>query len=160
LDGSSAGWRWGQPRRNTGSRWISRLSSLFSPQPERPRTATYEIRFGRDRFTTRVADRHLVTERFIFSGGGAADDMSCLTREFISRHRPTTAPNGESDPGMTIRRRSEKNCGAVASVTHGVVPDHSHAPAVIGSSSWPARQTNSSQLLNPDPPDEQSVWNW
>jgi DNA-binding HxlR family transcriptional regulator len=37
-----------------------RLRSLFSPQPERPWTATYEIRLGRYRFTTRVADGHLV----------------------------------------------------------------------------------------------------
>jgi DNA-binding HxlR family transcriptional regulator len=40
-----------------------RLRSLFSPQPERPWTATYEIRLGRYRFTTRVADGHLVEMR-------------------------------------------------------------------------------------------------
>jgi DNA-binding HxlR family transcriptional regulator len=37
-----------------------RLRSLFSPQPERPWTATYEMRLGRYRFTTRVADGQLV----------------------------------------------------------------------------------------------------
>lgn len=37
-----------------------RLRTLFSPQPERPWTATYEIRLGRHRFTTRVADGLLV----------------------------------------------------------------------------------------------------
>jgi DNA-binding HxlR family transcriptional regulator len=37
-----------------------RLRSLFSPQPERPWTATYEVRLGRYRFTTRVTDGHLV----------------------------------------------------------------------------------------------------
>jgi DNA-binding HxlR family transcriptional regulator len=37
-----------------------RLRSLFSPQPERPWTATYEMRLGRYRFTTWVADGHLV----------------------------------------------------------------------------------------------------
>jgi hypothetical protein len=29
----------------------------------------------------------------------AADDMSCPTSAFISRHRTTTAPTGESDQG-------------------------------------------------------------
>lgn len=37
-----------------------RLRSFFSPQPERPWTATYEMRLGRYRFTIRVADGHLV----------------------------------------------------------------------------------------------------
>jgi DNA-binding HxlR family transcriptional regulator len=37
-----------------------RLRSLFSPQPERPWTATYEMRLGRHRFTVQVADGHLV----------------------------------------------------------------------------------------------------
>lgn len=37
-----------------------RLRSLFTPQPQRPWTATYEVRLGRHRFTTRVADGHLV----------------------------------------------------------------------------------------------------
>jgi DNA-binding HxlR family transcriptional regulator len=37
-----------------------RLRSLFRPQPQRPWTATYEMRLGRYRFTTRVADGHLV----------------------------------------------------------------------------------------------------
>lgn len=37
-----------------------KLRSLFTPQPERPWTATYEVRLGRDRFTARVADGHLV----------------------------------------------------------------------------------------------------
>lgn len=37
-----------------------RLRSLFRPQPQRPWTATYEIRLGRYRFTTRVADGHLI----------------------------------------------------------------------------------------------------
>lgn len=37
-----------------------RLRSLFRPQPERPWTATYEMRLGRDRFATRVVDGHLV----------------------------------------------------------------------------------------------------
>jgi DNA-binding HxlR family transcriptional regulator len=36
-----------------------RLRSLFRPQPERPWTATYEMRLGRYRFTTRVTDGHL-----------------------------------------------------------------------------------------------------
>ena len=37
-----------------------RLRSFFRPQPERPWTATYEMRLGRHRFTTRVADGQLV----------------------------------------------------------------------------------------------------
>jgi DNA-binding HxlR family transcriptional regulator len=37
-----------------------RLRSLFRPQPERPWTAAYEIRLGRYRFATRVADGQLV----------------------------------------------------------------------------------------------------
>jgi DNA-binding HxlR family transcriptional regulator len=37
-----------------------KLRSFFSPQPERPWTATYEMRLGRYRFTARVADGHLV----------------------------------------------------------------------------------------------------
>jgi DNA-binding HxlR family transcriptional regulator len=37
-----------------------RLRSLFVSQPERPWTATYEMRLGRYRFTTRVADGELV----------------------------------------------------------------------------------------------------
>ncbi|WP_225994081.1 winged helix-turn-helix transcriptional regulator [Actinomadura rudentiformis] len=37
-----------------------RLRSLFTPQPERPWTATYEVRLGRYRFTTRVAGGQLV----------------------------------------------------------------------------------------------------
>jgi DNA-binding HxlR family transcriptional regulator len=37
-----------------------RLRSFFSPQPERPWTATYEMRLGRYRFTTRVVDGQLV----------------------------------------------------------------------------------------------------
>jgi HxlR-like helix-turn-helix protein len=37
-----------------------KLRSFFSPQPERPWTATYEVRLGRYRFTARVADGHLV----------------------------------------------------------------------------------------------------
>ena len=37
-----------------------RLRSLFSPQPKRPWTATYEMRLGRYRFTTRVADGQLI----------------------------------------------------------------------------------------------------
>jgi DNA-binding HxlR family transcriptional regulator len=37
-----------------------RLRSLFAAQPERPWTATYEMRLGRYRFTTRVADGQLV----------------------------------------------------------------------------------------------------
>jgi DNA-binding HxlR family transcriptional regulator len=37
-----------------------RLRSYFRPQPEQPWTATYEMRLGRYRFTTRVADGHLV----------------------------------------------------------------------------------------------------
>jgi DNA-binding HxlR family transcriptional regulator len=37
-----------------------RLRTLFVPQPERPWTATYEVRLGRDRFTTRVTDGRLV----------------------------------------------------------------------------------------------------
>jgi SCP-2 sterol transfer family protein len=40
-----------------------RLRSLFSPRPDRPWTATYEMRLGRDRFTTRVADGHLLDMR-------------------------------------------------------------------------------------------------
>jgi hypothetical protein len=36
-----------------------RLRSFFSPQPERPWTATYEMRLGRYRFTARVADGNL-----------------------------------------------------------------------------------------------------
>lgn len=37
-----------------------RLRSLFDPQPERPWTATYEMRLGRYRFTTRITDGQLV----------------------------------------------------------------------------------------------------
>jgi DNA-binding HxlR family transcriptional regulator len=37
-----------------------RLRTLFVPQPERPWTATYEMRLGRYRFTTRVVDGRLV----------------------------------------------------------------------------------------------------
>jgi DNA-binding HxlR family transcriptional regulator len=37
-----------------------RLRSFFSPRPERPWTATYEVRLGRYRFTIRVADGRLV----------------------------------------------------------------------------------------------------
>lgn len=37
-----------------------RLRSLFRPQPERPWTATYDVRLDRDRFTTRIADGRLV----------------------------------------------------------------------------------------------------
>ncbi|TMR15752.1 transcriptional regulator [Nonomuraea zeae] len=40
-----------------------RLRSLFSPQPERPWTATYELRLGRYPFTTRIADGRLVDMR-------------------------------------------------------------------------------------------------
>lgn len=40
-----------------------RLRSLFRPQPERPWTATYEMRLGRYRFTTRVVDGQLVETR-------------------------------------------------------------------------------------------------
>ena len=36
-----------------------KLRSFFSPQPERPWTATYEMRLGRYRFTTRVTDGQL-----------------------------------------------------------------------------------------------------
>jgi DNA-binding HxlR family transcriptional regulator len=36
-----------------------KLRSLFRPQPQRPWTATYEIRLGRYRFTTRVSDGQL-----------------------------------------------------------------------------------------------------
>jgi DNA-binding HxlR family transcriptional regulator len=39
---------------------VLRLRSLFRPQPERPWSATYEIRLGRYRFNARVADGHLV----------------------------------------------------------------------------------------------------
>lgn len=39
---------------------IIRLRSLFRPQPDRPWTATYEIRLGRYRFTARVVDGLLV----------------------------------------------------------------------------------------------------
>jgi hypothetical protein len=37
-----------------------RLRSSLSPQPERPWTATYELRLGRYRFTARVAGGNLV----------------------------------------------------------------------------------------------------
>ena len=37
-----------------------RLRSLFRPQTERPWTATYEMRLGRYRFTTRIADGQLL----------------------------------------------------------------------------------------------------
>lgn len=37
-----------------------RLRTLFSPRPERPWTATYELRLGPYRFTTRVTDGQLV----------------------------------------------------------------------------------------------------
>jgi DNA-binding HxlR family transcriptional regulator len=37
-----------------------RLRSLFQPRPDRPWTATYELRLGRYRFATRIADGHLV----------------------------------------------------------------------------------------------------
>jgi DNA-binding HxlR family transcriptional regulator len=37
-----------------------RLRGFFRPQPQRPWTATYEMRLGRYRFTARVVDGHLV----------------------------------------------------------------------------------------------------
>ncbi|WP_238163189.1 winged helix-turn-helix transcriptional regulator [Kribbella capetownensis] len=37
-----------------------RLRSLFTAQPQRPWTASYELRLGRERFTTRVVDGQLV----------------------------------------------------------------------------------------------------
>jgi len=37
-----------------------KLRTFFTAQPERPWTATYEMRLGRYRFTLRVADGHLV----------------------------------------------------------------------------------------------------
>lgn len=37
-----------------------RLRSLFRPQPDRPWTASYEVRLGRYRFTARVADGELI----------------------------------------------------------------------------------------------------
>jgi DNA-binding HxlR family transcriptional regulator len=37
-----------------------KLRSFFSPQPERPWAATYEIRLDRHRFAIRIADGHLV----------------------------------------------------------------------------------------------------
>ena len=40
-----------------------RLRSLFRAQPEKPWTATYEVRLGRDSFTTRVTDGHLTDIR-------------------------------------------------------------------------------------------------
>jgi DNA-binding HxlR family transcriptional regulator len=36
-----------------------RLRSLFEAQADRPWTATYEMRLGRDRFATRIVDGHL-----------------------------------------------------------------------------------------------------
>ncbi len=36
-----------------------RLRSFFRPQPDRPWSATYEVRLGRYRFTARVVDGHL-----------------------------------------------------------------------------------------------------
>jgi DNA-binding HxlR family transcriptional regulator len=58
--------RWGQeaPELSTDSvgadSVMIRLRSFFNPQLERPWTATYEIRLGRDRFTVRVANGQLV----------------------------------------------------------------------------------------------------
>jgi DNA-binding HxlR family transcriptional regulator len=40
-----------------------RLRSLFGPRSDRPWTATYEVRLGRDRFTVRVVDGRLVEMR-------------------------------------------------------------------------------------------------
>jgi DNA-binding HxlR family transcriptional regulator len=37
-----------------------RLRTLFSPQPEQPWTATFELRIGRYRFTARVVDGELI----------------------------------------------------------------------------------------------------
>jgi DNA-binding HxlR family transcriptional regulator len=37
-----------------------KLRTFFTAQPEKPWTATYEVRLGRYRFTLRVADGHLV----------------------------------------------------------------------------------------------------
>jgi len=58
--------RWGahapeQPTDHVGAdSAMIKLRSFFSPRPERPWTATYELRLGRYRFTARVADGHLV----------------------------------------------------------------------------------------------------
>lgn len=57
-------WGAGAPHRAVGpvsaDSAMIRLRSLFRPQPERPWTATYEVRLDRDRFTTRIADGRLV----------------------------------------------------------------------------------------------------
>jgi DNA-binding HxlR family transcriptional regulator len=61
--------RWGgaAPERSAGpvgaDSVMIRLRGLFSPQLERPWTATYEVRLGRYRFTVRVVDGRLVEMR-------------------------------------------------------------------------------------------------
>jgi hypothetical protein len=40
-----------------------RLRSLFIPQPDKPWTATYEMRLGHHRFTTRISDGQLIEMR-------------------------------------------------------------------------------------------------
>jgi DNA-binding HxlR family transcriptional regulator len=76
-----------------------RLRSLFSPQPERPWTATYEMRLGRNRFTVRVADGHLVD---------------------VSRGEPHDRPDTiiDSDPDTLSRVLGERDAFARA-VTDG-----------------------------------------
>jgi DNA-binding HxlR family transcriptional regulator len=76
-----------------------RLRSQFSPQPERPWTATYEIRLGRYRFTIRVADGRLV-------------DMS----RGEPRDRPDTVI--DSDPDTVSRALGEQAAFAKA-ITDG-----------------------------------------
>jgi DNA-binding HxlR family transcriptional regulator len=58
--------RWGAQAPDTTDDPVSadsamiRLRTLFVPQPQRPWTATYEVRLGRDRFAIRVTDGQLV----------------------------------------------------------------------------------------------------
>ena len=66
-------WGAGSPDRSTdpvsADSAMIRLRSLFRPQPERPWTATYEMRLGRYRFTTRISNGQLLD----MSRGGTHD---------------------------------------------------------------------------------------
>ena len=76
-----------------------RLRSLFSPQPDKPWTATYEMRLGRYRFTTRIIDGQLVE---------------------MTRGEPHKAPNTviETDPD-TLARILGVDCALTTAINDG-----------------------------------------